>query len=88
MTVNYRVYGREMTVRNNWIESGFAMLNGAPTFISMVGGTSRPHEVQIELAAGWKASATPLTQRGRADMRTAPRTSTRWSTVPFSLATP
>ena len=62
VTVTYRVYGHEMTVRNNWIESGFAMLNGAPTFISMVGGTSRPHEVQIELAAGWKASATALTR--------------------------
>jgi predicted metalloprotease with PDZ domain len=62
VTATYRVYGHEMTVRNNWIESGFAMLNGAPTFISMVGGTSRPHEVQIELAAGWKASATALTR--------------------------
>ena len=39
VTVSYRVYGREMTVRNNWIEAGFAMLNGAPTFISLVGGT-------------------------------------------------
>ena len=62
VTVNYRVYGREMTVRNNWIESGFAMLNGAPTFISMVAGTARPHDVQIELATGWKVSATPLTK--------------------------
>ena len=38
VTLRYRVYGREMTVRNNWIESAFAMLNGAPTFISLVGG--------------------------------------------------
>ena len=50
--MTYRVYGREMTVRNNWIEAGFAMLNGAPTFITLVGGTARPHEVRIELAAG------------------------------------
>ena len=62
VTVNYRVYGREMTVRNNWVEAGFAMLNGAPTFISMVGETSRPHDVQIELATGWKGSATALTR--------------------------
>ena len=26
VTVTYRVYGREMSVRNNWIESGFAMI--------------------------------------------------------------
>ena len=61
VTVTYRVYGREMTVRNNWIEAGFAMLNGAPTFISLVGELARPHEVRIELAPGWSASATALT---------------------------
>jgi predicted metalloprotease with PDZ domain len=60
VTVNYRVYGREMTVRTNWIESSFAMLNGAPTFISLVGGLSRPHEVRFELPSQWKASATAL----------------------------
>src|SRR5687768_17955741 len=31
--VTYAVYGREMSVRTNWIESGFAFLNGAPTFL-------------------------------------------------------
>jgi predicted metalloprotease with PDZ domain len=60
LTVRYRVYGREMTVRNNWIESAFAMLNGAPTFISLVGGLGRPHEVRFELPSQWKTSATAL----------------------------
>jgi predicted metalloprotease with PDZ domain len=60
VTVTYRVYGREMTVRNNWVEAGFAMLNGAPTFISLVGGTERAHDVHIEMPAGWKTSATAL----------------------------
>lgn len=60
VTVSYRVYGREMTVRNNWIEQGFAMLNGAPTFLSLVGGLARPHEVRIELPPQWKGSATAL----------------------------
>lgn len=60
ITVSYRVYGREMSVRTNWIERNFAMLNGAPTFISMVGGLARPHEVRIEMPAGWKQSATAL----------------------------
>jgi predicted metalloprotease with PDZ domain len=60
VTVSYRVYGREMTVRNNWIEHSFAMLNGAPTFISLVGGLARPHEVRIELPSQWKTSATAL----------------------------
>jgi predicted metalloprotease with PDZ domain len=60
VTLSYRVYGREMTVRNNWIESNFAMLNGAPTFISLVGGTGRPHEVRFELPPTWRTSATAL----------------------------
>lgn len=60
VTVRYRVYGREMTVRNNWVEAGFAMLNGAPTFLTLADRTPRPHEVQLELPAGWKTSATPL----------------------------
>ena len=60
VTVTYRVYGREMTVRNNWVESGFAMLNGAPTFITLAERTARAHEVRLELPAAWKGSATPL----------------------------
>jgi predicted metalloprotease with PDZ domain len=60
VTVSYRVYGREMTVRTNWIEAAFAMLNGAPTFISMVGELARPHEVRFDLPLTWKTSATAL----------------------------
>jgi predicted metalloprotease with PDZ domain len=60
VTVTYRVYGREMTVRTNWIETGFAMLNGAPTFITLADGAARPHEVRIGLPAAWKGSQTAL----------------------------
>jgi predicted metalloprotease with PDZ domain len=68
VTVTYRVYGREMTVRNNWIESSFAMLNGAPTFLTLVDRAKRPHEVRIDPAAAWKGVATPLIPvRGRAN---------------------
>src|SRR6188508_1749533 len=35
VTLHYKVYSREMTVRNNWVEAGFAMLNGAPTFVTL-----------------------------------------------------
>lgn len=58
--VSYRVYGREMTVRNNWIETSFAMLNGAPTFLTLVERGARPHQVRIIPAEGWKTSSTPL----------------------------
>ncbi len=35
IVVTYRVYSREMSVRTNWIESGFALINGAPTFLTL-----------------------------------------------------
>jgi len=60
VTVRYRVYSREMTVRNNWVEAGFAMLNGAPTFLTLVEREPRPHEVRLELPAGWTGTATAL----------------------------
>src|SRR5580704_15498301 len=53
---SYRVYCREMSVRTNWVEDSFALLNGAPTFMTLVGGLSRPHEVTLELPAAWKTT--------------------------------
>ena len=60
VTITYRVYAREMTVRNNWVEDGFAMLNGAATFLTLADGLSRPHEVRIVLPEGWKKTLTAL----------------------------
>ncbi|HYB97180.1 MAG TPA: PDZ domain-containing protein, partial [Vicinamibacterales bacterium] len=60
VTLRYKVYSREMTVRNNWVESAFAMLNGAPTFLTLVERAARPHEVRIELPAAWKKVETAL----------------------------
>lgn len=60
VTVRYRVYGREMSVRTNWIEQRFALLNGAPTFLTLVGGLTRPHHVRLELPQGWSSAASGL----------------------------
>lgn len=60
VTVRYRVYGREMSVRTNWIDAGFALINGAPTFLTLAGSHARPHEVELTPAAGWKESVTTL----------------------------
>jgi predicted metalloprotease with PDZ domain len=60
VTLRYQVYSREMTVRNNWVESAFAMLNGAPTFITLVERAARPHDVRVELPAAWKRVETAL----------------------------
>jgi predicted metalloprotease with PDZ domain len=60
--VQYRVYGREMSVRTNWVESSFAMLNGAPTFITLVepSPVARPHELVVDLPPDWRGVATAL----------------------------
>jgi predicted metalloprotease with PDZ domain len=61
IVVRYRVYGREMTVRTNFIDADFAILNGAPTFLTLAGDRGpRPHEVTLELPPAWKTSISPL----------------------------
>ncbi len=60
ITVRYRVYSREMSVRTNWIDSDFALINGAPTFLTRAGAEKRPHEVRLVLPAAWKVSVSPL----------------------------
>jgi predicted metalloprotease with PDZ domain len=60
ITLTYRVYARQMTVQGNWVDADFAMLNGAPTFITIADRQSRPHEVLVELPAGWTTSVSAL----------------------------
>ena len=60
VVLSYRVYSREMSVRTNWVDTDFALINGAPTFITIAGVTARPHLVTLELAAGWARSVTAL----------------------------
>lgn len=60
VTVTYRVYCREMSVRTNWVDAGLAVLNGAPTFLTIAGAYNRPHEVHLELPATWTTTTTSL----------------------------
>jgi predicted metalloprotease with PDZ domain len=58
--LQYRVYCREMTVRTNWVDENFGLLNGAATFISPLGDLHRPYQVIVELPASWKLSISGL----------------------------
>ena len=64
IVVRYRVYSREMSVRTNFVDSGFALINGAATYLTLADDLEahgrRPHEVRVELPAAWKVSASPL----------------------------
>ena len=58
--VSYRVYCREMSVQSNWVDAGFAILNGAATFLTLVDRTPRPHEVTLVPPPGWLRSISGL----------------------------
>ena len=58
--LRYRLYGREMSVRTNFVEAGFALLNGAATFLTLADGGARPHEVRVVLPPGWRTAISPL----------------------------
>lgn len=69
VSVRYRIYAREMSVRTNWVEAGFAMINGAPTFMTLADGLSRPHEVTVVPAPGWRRSVSGLPEVAGAEHR-------------------
>ncbi len=63
VVLHYRLYCRELSVRTNFVDADFAILNGAPTFITRVddGAPARaPHRVRIELPEGWRRAIAPL----------------------------
>ena len=49
-----------MSVRTNWIDADFAMLNGAPTFLTLADDGKRPHDVTLELPSAWNQGLTGL----------------------------
>ncbi len=54
--VKYKVYARELSVQGNWVDASFAMLNGAPNFMTLVGEEKRPYEVRLVLPPSWAKS--------------------------------
>lgn len=62
--VRYRVYCNEISVRTNFVGKQYAMLNGAPTFITVPGRLDQKHFVQLKMPKPWTRSATSLRQTG------------------------
>lgn len=58
--IQYRLYCNELSVRTNFIDREFALLNGAATFITPKGQPTRPHMVQLELPGDWKHSISSM----------------------------
>lgn len=63
ITVRYRLYAHELSVRTNFVDPSFALVNGAPTFL-VPAGESGPaagaFTVRLELPEGWTRVATSL----------------------------
>ena len=60
IVVSYRLYCREMSVRTNWVETDFAMLNGASTFLTPVDAGGKAHQVHLHLPKNWSRSVCAL----------------------------
>jgi predicted metalloprotease with PDZ domain len=60
VVLSYRVFCNQRSVTTNNVDVGYGVLNGAPTFITLVEQDRRPHEVRLELPPGWKRAMTGL----------------------------
>ena len=60
VTVSYGLYAHEMSVRTNWVDANYALINGASTFLTLADGIERPHEITLTLPAAWSRSMTGL----------------------------
>jgi predicted metalloprotease with PDZ domain len=64
LTVSYKVYANEPSVQGNYVDAGFAMLNGAANFVTVEGDDKRAYEVKLELPEAWKKSISGLKRTG------------------------
>jgi predicted metalloprotease with PDZ domain len=60
VVVAYKLQCDSRSVTTNWVGPDLAVLNGAAAFPTLRAGGPRPHDVHVELAAGWKRSMTGL----------------------------
>ncbi len=60
VTVSYGLFAHEMSVRTNWVDADQALINGAPTFMTLADGVARPHEVVLNLPPTWQTSMSGL----------------------------
>ena len=71
--LRYRVYAHEMSVRTNWVDEEFALINGAATFITLLESPSRrQHDVRIVLPRAWTKSLSGMARGAAENTYTAP----------------
>ncbi len=60
LKISYRVYCNELTVRTNFVDSQFALLNGAALFLTVEERAKHAHTVALVLPSSWNQSITSL----------------------------
>ncbi len=60
LIAEYKLYCNELSVRTNFVDADNAVLNGAPTFLTMVEDQARAHEVVLTTPKNWKSAVSAL----------------------------
>lgn len=60
IVVEYKLYCRELSVRTNFVDADSAVLNGAPTFLTLADDNLRPHIVRLQLPEGFHDAVSAL----------------------------
>jgi predicted metalloprotease with PDZ domain len=60
VVVSYKLRCESRSVTTNWVGDDLAVLNGAATFLTLAEKGPRPHDIKLELPAGWERSMTSL----------------------------
>jgi len=55
VVLSYRVFCNQRSVTTNYVGADYAVLNGAPTFMTIVESVRRRHTVRLEMPAEWRA---------------------------------
>ncbi len=56
VTVRYRLYCNDLTVRTNHLDETHAFLNGAATFLAVEGHEGAPATIELSLPEGWRVA--------------------------------
>jgi predicted metalloprotease with PDZ domain len=60
VVISYRVFCNQRSVTTNNVSSEMGVLNGAPTFMTLVEMARRPHDVRLELPPSWARAMSGL----------------------------
>jgi predicted metalloprotease with PDZ domain len=60
VVLSYQLACTNRSVTGNWVGKDLAVLNGGPTFMTLVDKGKRRHEIQLELPDGWTSSMSGL----------------------------